>query len=148
MIHYPQFFGKDWQIGSDPADGTYKPLTARLKGSGMRWDAANAQALVRLEALKLRRKELVKRRDRGITAPPSFRARGLGQRRHSRRSSASLQVVEGKRFADSRKPPETSFLVFLQKIGRIPHVLSRDSLTGRVRVRQPFLEKDLLCFIR
>jgi hypothetical protein len=51
MIRYPQFLGKDWQIGSGPTEATCKTLTARLKGSGMRWDAANAEALMGLEAL-------------------------------------------------------------------------------------------------
>jgi len=39
------------QIGSGPTDATFKALTARLKGPGMRWDADNAEAIVALEAL-------------------------------------------------------------------------------------------------
>ena len=51
MILYPEFIAKGWQIGSGPTEATCKTLTARLKGSGMRWDAANAEALMALEAL-------------------------------------------------------------------------------------------------
>jgi hypothetical protein len=43
---------KGWQIGSGPTEATCKTLTARLKGSGMRWDASNAEALMALEALR------------------------------------------------------------------------------------------------
>jgi hypothetical protein len=51
MIRYPEFIENDWQIGSGPTEATCKTLTARLKGSGMRWDAANAEAIMALEAL-------------------------------------------------------------------------------------------------
>jgi hypothetical protein len=51
MIKYPAFQEKGWQIGSGPTEATCKTLTARLKGSGMRWDGDNAQALMGLEAL-------------------------------------------------------------------------------------------------
>ena len=37
---------KGWQIGSGPTEATCKVLTVRLKGSGMRWDADNAEALM------------------------------------------------------------------------------------------------------
>jgi hypothetical protein len=51
MIQYPEFQSRGWQIGSGPTEATCKTLTARLKGSGMRWDADNAEALMALEAL-------------------------------------------------------------------------------------------------
>lgn len=51
MILYPQFAAKGWQIGSGPTEATCKTLTARLKGSGMRWDARNAESIMALEAL-------------------------------------------------------------------------------------------------
>jgi hypothetical protein len=51
MIRYPEFQTKGWQIGSGPTEATCKTLTARLKGSGMRWDGDNAEALMGLEAL-------------------------------------------------------------------------------------------------
>jgi hypothetical protein len=51
MIQYPAFQEKGWQIGSGPTEATCKTLTARLKGSGMRWDADNAEALMGLEAI-------------------------------------------------------------------------------------------------
>ena len=51
MIRYPEFEAKGWQIGSGPTEATCKTLTARLKGSGMRWDAGNAEAVMGLEAL-------------------------------------------------------------------------------------------------
>jgi hypothetical protein len=51
MICYPEFQAKGWQIGSGPTEATCKTLTARLKGSGMRWDSDNAEAIMALEAL-------------------------------------------------------------------------------------------------
>jgi hypothetical protein len=51
MIRYPEFRSRGWQIGSGPTEATCKTLTARLKGSGMRWDADNAEAIMALEAL-------------------------------------------------------------------------------------------------
>lgn len=51
MIKYPEFRAKGWQIGSGPTEATCKTLTARLKGSGMRWDADNAEGLMALESL-------------------------------------------------------------------------------------------------
>jgi hypothetical protein len=51
MISYPEFQAKGWQIGSGPTEATCKTLTARLKGSGMRWDSENAEAIMALEAL-------------------------------------------------------------------------------------------------
>ncbi len=51
MIKYPAFRAKGWQIGSGPTEATCKTLTARLKGSGMRWDDDNAESLMALEAL-------------------------------------------------------------------------------------------------
>ena len=50
MIRYPEFVANGWQIGSGPTEATCKTLTARLKGSGMRWDAGNAEALMALES--------------------------------------------------------------------------------------------------
>ena len=51
MIRYPEFIDKGWQIGSGPTEATCKTLTARLKGSGMRWEGSNAEAIMGLEAL-------------------------------------------------------------------------------------------------
>jgi hypothetical protein len=51
MIQYPEFQEKGWQIGSGPTEATCKTLTARLKGSGMRWDPDNAEAVMALEGL-------------------------------------------------------------------------------------------------
>ena len=51
MIRYPEFRSRGWQIGSGPTEATCKALTARLKGSGMRWDGDNAEAIMALEAL-------------------------------------------------------------------------------------------------
>jgi hypothetical protein len=51
MIRYPEFRSKGWQIGSGPTEATCKTLTARLKGSGMRWDGDDAEAIMALEAL-------------------------------------------------------------------------------------------------
>jgi hypothetical protein len=52
MIKYPEFAAKGWQIGSGPTESCCKILTQRLKGSGMRWDADNAEAIMALESLR------------------------------------------------------------------------------------------------
>ena len=38
-------------MGSGPTEATCQTLTARLKGSGRRWDGDKAEALLGLEAL-------------------------------------------------------------------------------------------------
>jgi hypothetical protein len=52
MIQYPHFREMGWQIGSGPTEATCKTLTARLKGSGMRWDGDNAEAVMGIESLQ------------------------------------------------------------------------------------------------
>jgi hypothetical protein len=51
-ICYPEFLAKGWQIGSGPTEAMCKTTTARLKGSGMRWDGVNAEAVMSLAALE------------------------------------------------------------------------------------------------
>jgi hypothetical protein len=51
MVAYPEYLAAGRQIGSGPTESMCKTTTARLKGSGMRWDAANAEALMALDAL-------------------------------------------------------------------------------------------------
>jgi hypothetical protein len=51
-ICYPEFLAKGWQIGSGPTEAICKTTTARLKGSGMRWDGTNAEAVMGLAALE------------------------------------------------------------------------------------------------
>jgi hypothetical protein len=51
-ICYPEFLAKGWQIGSGPTEAMCKTTTARLKGSGMRWDGPNAEAVMGLAALE------------------------------------------------------------------------------------------------
>jgi len=51
MICYPEFAEKGWQIGSGPTESMCKVLTRRIKGSGMRWDGENAEAVMALESL-------------------------------------------------------------------------------------------------
>jgi hypothetical protein len=52
MIRYPEFVQRGWQIGSGPTEALCKTTTARLKGSGMRWDQRNAEALMALAAVE------------------------------------------------------------------------------------------------
>ncbi len=52
MIRSPEFLANGWQIGSGPMESCCKTLTQRRKGSGMRWDADNAEAIMALEALR------------------------------------------------------------------------------------------------
>lgn len=51
-ICYPEFLSRGWQIGSGPTEAMCKSTTARLKGSGMRWDGVNAEAVMALAALE------------------------------------------------------------------------------------------------
>ena len=52
MIRYPEFQARGWQIGSGPTEALCKTTTARLKGSGMRWDGDNAEAVMALACLE------------------------------------------------------------------------------------------------
>ncbi|MCI0464469.1 MAG: hypothetical protein L0Z62_46650 [Gemmataceae bacterium] len=52
MIRYPEFQAQGWQIGSGPTEAMCKTTTTRLKGSGMRWDSDNAEAVRALDALE------------------------------------------------------------------------------------------------
>lgn len=51
MLDYPSFRAKGWDIGSGVTESFCKTLTARLKGSGMRWEVRNAEAMMALAAL-------------------------------------------------------------------------------------------------
>ena len=51
MMDYPGCREKGWDIGSGPTEAQCKTLTARLKGSGMRWDPPNAAAMLALSGL-------------------------------------------------------------------------------------------------
>ena len=52
MMDYPDFLKKGFDIGSGPTEAFCKTLTARLKGSGMRWNVRNAEAVMALAALE------------------------------------------------------------------------------------------------
>ncbi|KPJ55913.1 MAG: hypothetical protein AMS16_03415 [Planctomycetes bacterium DG_58] len=41
-----------WDIGSGATEAFCKTLTARLKGSGMRWDTPNPEGIMALAALR------------------------------------------------------------------------------------------------
>ena len=51
MFKYPEFLAKGRQIGSGPTEAMCKTTTRRLKGSGMRWDGPNAEAVMTLAGL-------------------------------------------------------------------------------------------------
>ena len=51
MLDYPTFLKEGFDIGSGPTEAFCKTLTSRLKGSGMRWDRPNAEAMMALAAL-------------------------------------------------------------------------------------------------
>jgi hypothetical protein len=51
MMDYAVCRAKGWDIGSGPTESLCKTTAARLKGAGMRWDPANAQAMLALTAL-------------------------------------------------------------------------------------------------
>ncbi|HEX4607101.1 MAG TPA: hypothetical protein VH092_02765 [Urbifossiella sp.] len=50
MIRYPDFAAKGWPTGSGPTESGCQTRTRRLGGSGMRWDADNAEAIMASEA--------------------------------------------------------------------------------------------------
>jgi len=52
MIRYPEFIAKGWQIGSGPMESQCRMLSDRVRGSGMRWDADNAEVVMALEAME------------------------------------------------------------------------------------------------
>ncbi len=52
MIRYPEFLERGWQIGSGPIEAQCKTTTARVKGSGKRWDGVNAEAVMALACLE------------------------------------------------------------------------------------------------
>jgi hypothetical protein len=51
MIRYPEFIARGWQIGSGPTESQCRQLPERIKGSGMRWDFDNCEAVMALEAM-------------------------------------------------------------------------------------------------
>jgi len=51
MLDYPTFRARGFDLGSGPTEAFCKTLTARLKGSGMRWDLPNAEGMMALTAM-------------------------------------------------------------------------------------------------
>ena len=51
MTDYPTFREKGYDCGSGPTESVCGRLTKRLKGSGMRWDKDNAQAVMALASI-------------------------------------------------------------------------------------------------
>lgn len=51
MTDYPRFVAQGYDCGSGPTESQCGTMTARVKGSGMRWDADNAEAMLALAAL-------------------------------------------------------------------------------------------------
>ena len=52
MINYPEFIERGWQIGSGPTEARCKTSTSRLKRSGQKWDAGNAEQVAALGNLQ------------------------------------------------------------------------------------------------
>jgi hypothetical protein len=51
-MDYPRYVSKGWQIGSGPVESACKSVVnQRLKGAGMRWGKAGAEAVCHLRAL-------------------------------------------------------------------------------------------------
>jgi hypothetical protein len=50
-VNYPAFRVAGLDIGSGPTESMCKSLSRRMKGTGMRWTARNAESMVALEAL-------------------------------------------------------------------------------------------------
>jgi len=52
MIRYAESRARGWDIGSGPTESLCKTMARRLKGPGMRWDPAGADAVLNLTALQ------------------------------------------------------------------------------------------------
>jgi hypothetical protein len=52
MIRYAENRARGWDIGSGPTESLCKTMARRLKGPGMRWDPAGADAILQLTALQ------------------------------------------------------------------------------------------------
>lgn len=52
MLDYRRALARGWDIGSGPTEAMCKNLTLRLKRTGMKWDPANAAAMMNLAALR------------------------------------------------------------------------------------------------
>ena len=52
MIRYAENRARGWDIGSGPTESLCKTMARRLKGAGMRWDPAGADAILQLTALQ------------------------------------------------------------------------------------------------
>jgi hypothetical protein len=52
MLDYPTYRQKGFDMGSGSTEAFCKTLTSRLKGSGMRWDMPNDEAIMALVALR------------------------------------------------------------------------------------------------
>jgi hypothetical protein len=51
MMNYPELEKRGCNVGTGPIESMCKGETLRIKGPGMRWDGANAEAMMALEAL-------------------------------------------------------------------------------------------------
>lgn len=51
MMNYPRFRQQGYDCGSGPTESQCGTLTTRLKGPGMRWDGANAEAMMALACI-------------------------------------------------------------------------------------------------
>jgi len=52
MMDYPRFIAAGYAIGSGPTEAKCKTVPARLKGSGMRWNLPNAEAMAALACVE------------------------------------------------------------------------------------------------
>jgi hypothetical protein len=52
MMDYPKFIQAGFDIGSGPTEAKCKTVPSRLKGSGMRWNLANAEAMAALACVE------------------------------------------------------------------------------------------------
>ncbi len=52
MMDYPKFVAAGFDIGSGPTEAKCKTVPARLKGSGMRWNLPNAEAMAALACVE------------------------------------------------------------------------------------------------
>jgi hypothetical protein len=52
MMDYPRFIAAGYDIGSGPTEAKCKTIPSRLKGSGMRWNLPNAEAMAALACVE------------------------------------------------------------------------------------------------
>ena len=129
MIRYADNRARGWDIGSGPTESLCKTMARRLKGPGMRWDPAGADAILQLTALAglQRLGELLE--THGPTELVTPGGCGLGNRTRQTRAGPG-SAKRGPMVKNSDSVCILSMLV-IGKVGRAPAKTPRVPRTRR-----------------